>query len=138
MKAFGKISALVLTAVVSMTSVVAGMDGNFSVKEYNDFHKVLHHLQHEALPKNDMATIRSHAKDLIKLGDAIVKLGVPNGVSAQYTEKFKTELESFKNKLAKYGADAKSGTDTDLKTSYEAVHDSFEELAHMLPPKTKS
>jgi hypothetical protein len=27
------------------------------------------------------------------------------------------------------------GTDADLKTSYSAVHDLFEELAHLLPRK---
>jgi cytochrome c556 len=75
--------------------------------------------------------------ELIGLGDKVVKLGVPKGQKPRTSEKFKTGLADFKNKLAKYGTDAKSGSDADLKTSYEAVHDSFEELAHMLPAKPK-
>lgn len=135
MKVSVRLVVITLVAVVSMATAINAMDGHFSVKEYDDFHKVLHHLQHEALPKNDMATIRSHAKDLIKLGDTIVKVGVPKGTKAENTEKFKTELENFKTKLVKYGADAESGTDADLRTSYVAVHDSFETLAEMLPRK---
>ncbi len=111
------------------------VDEEFGVKEYDDFHRVLHHLQHEALPKNDIATIRSRAKELIKLGAAIVKLGVPAGTKEANVEVFKKELERFAKALEKYGADAESGSDSHLKTSYSAVHDSFEELAVMLPRK---
>jgi len=107
----------------------------FSVKEYDEFHKVLHHLQHEALPKNDLATIRSRAKELVRLGDAITKLGVPAGTKPEKVEDFKKELAKFSDALSKYGADAKSGSDEQLKTSYNAVHESFEELAGMLPRK---
>ena len=108
---------------------------DFSVKEYDEFHRVLHALEHEALPKNDMATIRRRASELIKLGEAIVKLGVPAGTKSEDVENFKKELEKFKSALAKYGTDAESGSDTDLKKSYSAVHDSFEELVGMLPRK---
>ncbi|HEV8370008.1 MAG TPA: hypothetical protein VGQ39_18790 [Pyrinomonadaceae bacterium] len=108
---------------------------DFGVKEYDEFHRVLHHLQHEALPKNDLATIRTRAKELIKLGDEVLKLGVPEGTKAENVESFKKELATFRKALAKYGADAESGTDADLKTSYTAVHDSFEELAGLLPRK---
>ena len=128
---------IAVVAVLSIAIAVFGFDENFSVKEYHDFHEVLHHLQHEALPKNDMATIRSRAKELIGLGNKVVKLGVPKGTKAEHVEKFKTGLADFKNKLTKYGTDAKSGSDSDLKTSYEAVHDSFEGLADMLPAKPK-
>jgi hypothetical protein len=106
---------------------------DFKIKEYDDFHHVLHHLQHEALPKNDLATIRNRAEELVKLGDAIVKLGIPQGIKPDKLEEFKKELANFGNVLAKYSADAKSGSDADLKKSYGAVHDSFEELAEMLP-----
>jgi hypothetical protein len=134
MKVFTKVG-LTVAAVLSIAIAVYAIDENFSVKEYNDFHDVLHHLQHEALPKNDMAAIRSHAKELIGLGNKIVKLGVPKGTKTENVENFKIGLTDFKNKLAKYGTEAKSGSDGDLKTSYEAVHDSFEQLADMLPAK---
>lgn len=108
---------------------------DFSVKEYDDFHRVLHPLEHEALPKNDMATIRRRASELINLGEAIVKLGVPAGTKSESVENFKKELTKFKEALSKYGSDAESGSDADLKKSYSAVHDSFEELVGMLPRK---
>jgi len=111
------------------------VDEEFGVKEYDDFHRVLHHLQHDALPKNDIATIRNQAKDLIKLGTAIVKLGIPAGTKEANLEAFKKELDRFAKALEKYGVDAESGSDADLKTSYSAVHDSFEELAALLPRK---
>jgi hypothetical protein len=108
---------------------------DFSVKEYDEFHRVLHPLEHEAIPKNDMATIRRRANELIKLGEAIVKLGVPEGTKAESVESFKTELAKFKEALSKFGSDAESGSDADLKKSFSAVHDSFEELVGMLPRK---
>ena len=119
-----------------MTLIVGPQEGeHFGVKEYDEFHRVLHHLQHEALPKNDIATIRSRAKELNKLGDEILKLGVPEGTKAENVETFKKALATFRKALDKYGADAESGSDADLKKSYGAVHDSFEELAGLLPRK---
>jgi hypothetical protein len=110
-------------------------DQGFSVKEYEHFHAVLHPLEHDALPKNDFKTIRARAGDLVTLGEAIVELGVPRGVKEQDTAEFKEWLGKFDQALVKFKADAKSGTDDQLKESYSAVHDSFEMLAAMLPKK---
>ena len=108
----------------------------FGVKEYDAFHDVLHPLEHEALPKGDFARIRSQAKELRSRGDAIVKLGVPAGIKTEQVEEFKKNLDQFAKALEKFSGDAESGTDAELKTSYSAVHDEFEELAHMLPRKS--
>jgi hypothetical protein len=125
-----------LLVLVSMTAAFAyPLQHSFGIKEYDAFHDVLRPLQHEALPKSDFATIRAKSKELIKLGNAIVKLGVPRGTKADQVEAFKQGLEKFNNALTKYGTDCESGTDADLKTSYLAVHDSFEELVEMLPRK---
>lgn len=106
---------------------------SFGVKQYDDFHHVLHPLEHEALPKNDFATIRARAGELVKLGQAITKLGVPTGTKAEHQEEFKKGLKKFREALSKFRSAAKSGTDAQLKTTYSAVHDSFEMLAGMLP-----
>lgn len=120
---------------ICMTArAVAGAE-SFSVKEYNDFHDVLQPLQHEALPKKDFQRIRSNADELVKLGKAILKVGVPAGVAKPSVENFRIELKKFKNALDKFSRDAKSGSDGKLEISFSAVHDSFEMLAGMLPPK---
>ena len=124
--------SLALALFVS-SLVVASADEHFKIKEYADFHHLLHMLQHEALPKNDLATIRSKAPELIKLGKPIVKLGVPKGTKAENVEAFKVGLKKFDDALNQYGADAKNGNDNSLKNSYNAVHESFEELAGLLP-----
>jgi hypothetical protein len=108
-------------------------DEGFSVKEYAHFHAVLHPLQHDALPKNDFKTIRAKAGDLLTLGDAILQLGVPEGVEEKNVKDFTEWLNKFGNALAKFRTDVKGGTDDELKESYLAVHDSFEMLAAMLP-----
>jgi len=130
-------AVLVFLLCLCLTSVSAqhgeGNKHGLSVKQYEDFHDVLHPLEHEALPKGDFARIRSQAALLVKRGNAIVKLGVPPGVSAANREEFATGLGKFKDALAKFKTDAKKGTDDQLKTSYSAVHDSFEMLAGMLP-----
>jgi hypothetical protein len=111
------------------------IDHGFSVKEYEHFHHVLHPLEHEALPKKDFKTIRAKAGDLVTLGDAILKLGVPRGVEEKNVDEFKEGLKKFGDALVKFKADAEAGTDDQLKESYTSVHDSFEMLAGMLPRK---
>jgi hypothetical protein len=122
-------SLLLLTIAV----VVDARPSDFGVKQYDDFHHVLHPLEHEALPKNDFATIRARAAELVKLGEGITKLGVPTGTKAENRDEFKKELKKFKDALAKFRKASKSGTNDQLKTTYSAVHDSFEMLAGMLP-----
>ena len=123
------VSLLLLTLAV----IVDGRPSDFGVKAYDDFHHVLHPLEHEALPKNDFATIRGRASELVKLGEGITKLGVPPGTKAENRDEFKKELKKFKDALAKFRKASKSGSNDELKTTFSAVHDSFEMLAGMLP-----
>jgi len=111
----------------------AALQHGFSFKEYEKFHDVLHPLEHDALPKKDYRRIRSQANLLVKRGNAIVKLGVPSGTSEDKKEEFAKELDSFRKTLATFKKDARTGTNSRLKTSYNAVHDKFEMLAGMLP-----
>jgi hypothetical protein len=106
-----------------------------SIKEYEDFHRVLHPLEHEAIPKKDYATIRMRADELIELGNAIVILGVPAGTKSDVVKQFKAELSKFRVALASFGEAAKNGKDEQVKDAFGAVHDSFEILASMLPRK---
>jgi hypothetical protein len=99
-------------------------------KEYEQFHEVLHPLEHEALPQKDFGRIRSKANELVRLGKAIIKVGVARGSSPAHKE-FAKELKKFGKSLARFKADAKSGTDEQLRVSYSAVHDSFEILLSM-------
>jgi hypothetical protein len=120
-----------IATTLALAFLITGM--GFGVKEYDSFHDLLHPLEHEALPKSDFARIRTEAKELVKRGDAIVKLGVPKGV--KNVDEFKKNLDAFAKALVKFSAEAESGVDEDLKTSFSAVHDLFEELAHALPRK---
>jgi hypothetical protein len=106
-----------------------------SIKEYEDFHRVLHPLEHEAIPKKDYATIRMRADELIELGNAIVILGVPAGTKSDVVKQFKAELSKFRVALVSFGEAAKNGKDEQVKDAFGAVHDSFEILASMLPRK---
>lgn len=114
-------------------AAAAQPDEHFSVREYNLFHDVLHPLQHEALPQRDFKTIRARAAELVTRGRALVRLGIPAGV--QETDAFRKELKQFEKALAKFRADARKRSDARLEQSYNAVHDSFEMLASMLPRK---
>jgi hypothetical protein len=105
----------------------------FGFKQYDEFHDVLHPLQHEALPNKDFKTIRTKSALLIQRGRAIVKLGTPAKVSKDNRAEFITELRKFSRALTKFRNDAKRSSDSDLEISYSAVHDSFEMLAALLP-----
>lgn len=110
-----------------------GKKHGFGVRQYETFHDVLHPLQHDALPNKDFRRIRSKSALLTKRGRAIVNLGVPRGTSEDNKEEFKQELKKFSKALTKFRSDARHGKDTQLEISYNAVHDSFEMLAAMLP-----
>ncbi|MBC8032149.1 MAG: hypothetical protein H7Z16_18845 [Pyrinomonadaceae bacterium] len=124
------LSAVFLLAVVSAN---AAPQHGFSVKQYEDFHHVLHPLEHEALPKKDFKRIRAKSALLVTRGRAIVRLGVPAGTSEDQKAEFARGLETFSKALTKFRSDARRGSNAQLKTSYSAVHDSFEMLAGMLP-----
>ena len=128
-----RLSTLCVIALTIFLSSPVFAASDFGVKEYDDFHHVLHPLEHEALPKNDFATIRARASELVKLGEGITKLGVPAATKTENREEFENELRKFKEALAKFRKASKSGTDPELKTTFSAVHDSFEMLAGMLP-----
>jgi len=128
-----RLAVLSFIALLLISFTTLALASDFGVKEYDDFHRVLHPLEHEALPKNDFATIRARAGELVKLGEGITKLGVPAGTKAESRDEFKKELKKFKDALAKLRKASKSGTNDQLKTTYSAVHDSFEMLAGMLP-----
>ena len=136
---------LLVVATLFLTLVAGGWIANpayaqeghakhgFSVKQYEDFHDVLHPLQHEALPNKDFKLIRAKSALLKRRGQAIVRLGVPRGTSKENRAEFVSELGKFRKALTKYRADARRGTDAQLEASYSAVHDSFEMLVAMLP-----
>lgn len=124
-------TATALLCSSSMQSAVFGQQ--FRVKQYDEFHHVLHPLEHEALPNRDFRSIRAKANRLVKLGKTIVKVGVPAGIAETYLAEFRKELKKFNDALARLSKDAKAGNDAQLEQSFSAVHDSFEMLAAMLP-----
>jgi hypothetical protein len=138
-KQFRVVHYLALIALLSATHFLAtnvsrsAAQHGFSVKEYEEFHDVLHPLEHEALPKKDYRRIRANAGELVKRGRAIVKVGVPPATSEDQKQAFSQELKKFDDALRTFQIHAKKGTNDQLKTSYSSVHDSFEMLASMLP-----
>ena len=136
-----RISSLGIAALcLLLTSAAASINAtpfadHFSVKEYNEFHDVLHPLEHEALPGKDFQRIRSNASEFVRRGKALVRVGVPKGTAHKNVEEFRKELKKFKSALDKFSKDARRGTDAQLETSFSAVHDSFEMLVGMLPRK---
>ncbi|MGI8734693.1 MAG: hypothetical protein ACR2LM_15475 [Pyrinomonadaceae bacterium] len=122
-----------LLALLLVAAANATTQHGFSVKQYEEFHEVLHPLEHEALPKKDFRRIRAKSSLLVKHGREIVKYGVPAGTTDEQRAEFKRELDKFNRALTKFRADARRGSNNQLKTSYSAVHDSFEMLASMLP-----
>ena len=127
--------ALLLATLTLFALTTAVRAGEFSVKEYNEFHELLHPLQHEALPAKDFQRVRTNADELVKRGNAIVHLNVPKGTAQNQVEEFRSELKKFENALSKFSEDSHKGTDEQLEVSFSAVHDSFEMLAGMLPRK---
>jgi hypothetical protein len=113
-------------------------DEGFSVKEYEAFHHVLHPLEHEALPRNDVAQIRASAPELFRLGKAIVRRGVPESTDVAKMKEFKSLLAKFDLALNQFRSDSRRRNDDRLKEAFSAVHDSFEMLVPLLPQRRSS
>src|SRR5688572_23871310 len=84
-----------------MLTPVGNAEEYFSVREYNVFHDLLHPLEHEAVSAKDFQRIRSNAADLVRRGEAIVRVGVPRGTAERYREDFRKEMKKFKNALGR-------------------------------------
>lgn len=108
-----------------------GRGGSFKNADVDRFHDVLHPLQHEALPANDFKTIRAQAPNLARVGRALTRMKTPAGVEDKAA--FVKHQKSFTAALRRYQQTAARGSDAKLKTAYLAVHDTFEEMAHLLP-----
>lgn len=102
-------------------------------KVYEEFHDVLHPLEHEALPNKDYRRIRSQSGELVKRGKAIVKSGVPAALTGDKRTEFVLEMNTFNAALNQLKTAARRGSNSKLARSYSAVHDSFERLMGMLP-----
>ncbi|HKO43421.1 MAG TPA: hypothetical protein VJU84_09030 [Pyrinomonadaceae bacterium] len=112
---------------------VAAAQHNFSARVYEEFHDVLHPLEHEALPNKDYRRIRSQSGELVKRGKAIVKAGVPAALTGDKRTEFVLEMNTFNASLNQLKTAARRSSNSKLARSYSSVHDSFEKLMHMLP-----
>ena len=113
--------------------VVATAQHHSGPKVYEEFHDVLHPLEHEALPNKDYRRIRSQSGELVKRGKAIVKAGVPEALTGDKKTEFAVEMSTFNAALNQLKTAARRSSNSKLARSYSAVHDSFEKLMHMLP-----
>ena len=91
------ICVLTIVAFVLMLTPVGATEEHFSVREYNVFHDLLHPLEHEAVPAKDFQRIRTNAADLVRRGDAIVRVGMPKATAERYRADFRKELKKFKS-----------------------------------------
>ena len=130
MKIFRFSTALLLLVAVYAFAVAQHHSGP---KVYEEFHDVLHPLEHEALPNKDYRRIRSQSAELVKRGKAIVKSGTPEALVGEKHTEFMAEMKTFDAALNKLKSVARRGSNTKLASSYSAVHDSFEKLMGMLP-----
>jgi len=128
------LSALLFASTLLVCSGVtkAAAQHEFAFKQYEQFHDALHPLQHDALPNNDFKTIRAGSRLLVKRGNAIIALGVPRPTAKKGRQELNIELMKFRKALRQFRADALRGSDAQLKTSFSALHDSFETLAGMI------
>lgn len=104
---------------------------NFGNRAFELFHDQLHPLQHDALPGADYKTMRARAADLVRAGQPLTKMRVPEDMPDRAA--FLKHQKEFTAALTRFRRAATRGTDEQLKTSFTVVHDSFEEMAQLLP-----
>ena len=124
---------LTVLLLLCVPCAVAAAQHHSGPKVYEEFHDVLHPLEHEALPNKDYRRIRSQSGELVKRGKAIVKTGVPPNMTGDKRSEFVVEMNTFNAALNQLKTAARRSSNSKLARSYSAVHDSFEKLMHMLP-----
>jgi hypothetical protein len=132
-----KLTLVLLTAVAALvfSSGTAAARGEFGLKEFDKFHDILHGLQHKAVPENDFKLLRLKASGLVERGNDILEIGPTRGVKDRAA--YAALLSRFKTALNRYEQAALDGPDTELVSTFSAVHDLFEELAAALPRRHK-
>ena len=126
-------SIITATPARRHTAQNAETEHNFGNRAFELFHDQLHPLQHDALPSADYKTMRARAADLVRAGQPLTKMRVPSNMPERAA--FLKHQKEFTAALTKFRRAATRGTDEQLKTSFTVVHDSFEEMAHLLPRK---
>jgi len=106
---------------------------NFGSVAFERFHDQLHPLQHDALPSADYKTMRERAAALVRAGQPLTKMRVPADMPDRLA--FLKHQKEFTAALTRFRRAATRGTNEQLKTSFTVVHDSFEEMAQLLPRK---
>lgn len=107
--------------------------GSMGDADFDAFHDRLHPLQHDALPQNDFARIRRDARDLVLAGRRITRRDAPAALTSDSdVAKFCDEQARFADALKRFDRAAQRNDDRELKRSFSAVHDTFEELAYLV------
>jgi hypothetical protein len=122
-----------LLMIVTVSVAVSASD--FSVREYNEFHDVLHPLEHEALPSKKLRANQVECRRICETRQSDCAARSTKNTDPGHAQAFRAELKKFKGALDRFKRDARDGTDTQLENSFSAVHDSFEMLVGMLPRK---
>ncbi len=99
----------------------------FGIMQLDEMHKVIHPLQHKALPNNDIAAIRAGAPKLLEESKKVQSAQLPENLMAK-----KVAFDEGAQKLVALCEDlnskATTGTDDEVKMVYVSVHEAFENL----------
>ncbi len=101
-----------------------------------EFHKVLHPLQHEAVPAENVQAIRDSLDHLLALGDSLYIAPMPKD-----WQDIADTLDTLKNQFKANGEAlkeaAKGKDDKAVLDAFEKYHNSFETMIHTLVDKGK-
>jgi hypothetical protein len=130
----GYIGAIILLLIVQIPVVPtdAVFQRRYPIPVYKRFNNEIDPLHHEAVPNRDFRRIRAMADELLKSGEQIVELGVPE-FPVPNRRRFATARQRFKKALAKFKTDAARQSDEKLTKSFTKLYDSFQELADLVP-----
>ncbi len=96
-----------------------------------DFHKVLHPLQHEAVPNENAQAIRDSLDHLLALGDSVFIAPVPESWQ-DIADTLNTLRKRFKSMGEALKETAKGQDDKAVLDAFEKYHDSFAAIMHTL------
>ncbi len=101
-----------------------------------DFHKMLHPLQHEAVPAENAQAIRDSLDHLLALGDSVFIAPMPKNWQ-DIADTLDTLRKQFKANGEALKEAAKGQNDKAVLDAFEKYHDSFETMMHTLIDKGK-
>ncbi len=101
------------------------------VELMDEYHRVLRPLMHQALPDEDVATLKENASALLKGAEKIAAVEIPSKFEAKKDE-LSNIINGLLSKTKAFYETCQTGSDEEIMDTFRSAHDDYEALADIV------